>query len=389
MYAAGYELWICDAAGKKITKLPLHGPYAADFEYIKVVNGTGKFTLTASWELEPYQLQTDRQIQFWRSYPANRGVMRLDFLGFLRYYKLSQGREGRAKTIIKGHDANGLLDRRIVAYADGTAQATAASIEADDSMKDIVNENLHAGATDTARDLSALSEITFNIDADLTAGPVVDKSFSWRRVTDVLEEINELSYTGGTEIFYELKVAAVNPKTGKITYQFRTYTGQPGTDRTDLAKIQQRFIVSHSNGNLINSFYERDARKEQNYIYAVGPAEGENRDVEELSDTDRINASIFNRIEGFVDASNVDPDNETAEIQDIGNAQLARKRPRIRAGGRIVQTQYFVYGLNWGHGDKVTFDAFDRQFDGIIRVTELKVKSGVEEITGRVLHTAT
>ncbi len=381
-----YEIWICDAAGRRVQDLPIDGSHAIEFEYIKVVNGIGKFTLTVPTRLRAYDLRTDNQIQFWRGLTS---VLRLDFLGFLRYYKFQRDKDGRQQTVIKGHDPNGLLARRINAYADGTDNATAATIEADDAMKDIVNENLHSGATDSARDLSALSEISFKIDADLTAGPVLDSTFAWRRVTDILEEFNELSYTAGTEVFYELKVNGVDAVTGKVTYQFRTYTGQPGIDRSISSDVRRKRIISRKNGNLINDFYEVDARKERNYIYAVGPHEGENRDVEELSDTTRINASIFNRIEGFVDASNVDQDNETAEIQDVGNAELARKRPRIRAGGRVLSTDFFFYGHHWNHGDKVTIDVFDKQFDGIIRVTELKVRDGLEEVTGRVLHTGT
>ena len=55
----------------------------------------------------------------------------------------------------------------------------------------------------------------------------------------------------------------------------------------------------------------------------------------------------------------------------------------------MISTDFFAYGHHWNHGDKVTIDVFDKQFDGIIRVTELKVKDGVEEVTGRVLHTGT
>ncbi len=385
---ARYEVWVCDDAGRRLFLIDDTIGQGWEFEYIKVVNGIGKFTLKYPAVLRGKNVTIDNQIQFWRAGPSTTQPVRLDFLGFLRYFKYEQDNKRRRWTVIKGHDANGLLARRIVAYADGTDNATAATIEADDGMKDIVNENLHSGAV-AARDLSTLSEITFNIDNDLTAGPVLDSTFSWRRVTDVLEEFNELSYTAGTEVFYELRVGGVDAVTGKVTYQFRTYTGQPGIDRTITSKFKTLAIISEKNNNLIDQFYEEDARKEQNYIYAVGPAEGENRDVEELSDTARIGASIFNRIEGFVDASNVDPDNETAEIQDIGNEQLARKRPRIRAGGRIISSSFFNYGQHWYHGDRVTMDVFDRQFDGIVRVTELKVKDGLEQITGRVLHTGT
>jgi hypothetical protein len=257
-------------------------------------------------------------------------------------------------------------------------------------MKDVVNENLHSGATDTARDLSGKSGYDFNIEADQSDGGTFDQSFPWRRVSDVLNEMNEWSYTDGTEIFYELRIASVNPSSKKITYTFVTRTGQLGIDRTDLSRFGQRSIISYHYGNLVREFYEHDARKEVNYVYVLGPGEGENRSLEERTDSTRTNASIFNRIEGFVDASNVDPDNETAEMQAAGDEYLARKRPRIRAGGKVISIpNTFTYGRHWGHGDKMRVDVFGRQFDGIIRVTELRIRDGEEEVTGTILHIGT
>jgi hypothetical protein len=37
----------------------------------------------------------------------------------------------------------------------------------------------------------------------------------------------------------------------------------------------------------------------------------------------------------------------------------------------------------------VKIDVFGKQFEGIIRVTELKLEGGEETITGHVLHTST
>ena len=389
-----YELWICDPLGRRLTDLPTAGgptnvEWTADISYVKVVNRTGKFTIDYPFKLARRYVNRDNQIQLWRSPYGQQSVKRLDFFGFIRYFAWERDQNGQTRTILKGHDANGLLERRIVAYRDGTDQAKSASLETDDAMKDIINENYDAGATDTDRDLSAVAGLSFNVAGDLTAGPQLDQSYAWRRVSDVLEEMNEISYTGGTEIFYNVDVAIENIQTGKVNYRFRTFTGQIGTDRTDKTAPGRFSIFSTYNGNLANEYYEESAQNERNYIYVLGLEEGQNRDLEEVTDATRVNASVFNRMEGFVDASDVDPDNETAEMQDRGNAELARRRPKILAGGDILSTMDNRYGLDWFHGDKVTIDVFDTQFDGVIRLTKFDLKGGKETVTGRVIHSAT
>jgi hypothetical protein len=338
-----YEIRIADHKGRHLFILE-DWDAGYDFEYVKVVNGVGKFKLDYPAGLPDASLRIDHQIQFYRK---QGGVSRLDFLGFLRYHKTKRGRDGRTVTTMKGHDANGLLERRIVAYPGFEALAGSGGINVGDAMKKVVRSNYAGDATDSARDLTTLGSLTFTIAPNLADGPTVDKSFAWRRVIDVLQELNEYSYTGDAEVFFELQVNGIAPTTGKVTYNFRTSTGQPGRD------------LSVAN---------------QNNIYAV------------LSNR---NESIFNRVEGMVDGSSVDPDNETAELQALGDEELARKWPKIRAGGTIVSRPGFQYPNNWNHGDRVKIYVFGKQFEGIIRVTELKLEGGEETITGHVLHTST
>jgi hypothetical protein len=327
-----YEIRIADHKGRHLFILE-DWDAGYDFEYVKVVNGVGKFKLDYPAGLPDASLRIDHQIQFYRK---QGGVSRLDFLGFLRYHKTKRGRDGSMVTTMKGHDANGLLERRIVAYPGFEALAGSGGINVGDAMKKVVRSNYAGDATDSARDLTTLGSLTFTIAPNLADGPTIDKSFAWRRVIDVLKELNEYSYTGDDEVFFELQINSINPTTGKVTYNFRTSTGQPGRDLSVANQNNIYAVLSNRNETLIGEFYEEDSRKERNYIYVLGIGEGWKREQVERSDTARINQSIFNRVEGMVDGSSVDPDNETAELQALGDEELARKRPKIRAGGTIV-----------------------------------------------------
>jgi hypothetical protein len=376
--------------------MPSLGIGPSTFQYVKVVNGVGRFTLTVPQFLGNYVSATDNMVQFWRSGGTFRvdgktywAAKRLEFIGFIREHEFKRDRDGRATTTLRGTDINGLLDRRLVAYKDESSQATATAIPADNAMKDIVAENFTSTATDADRDLDALPGISLTVAADTSSGPNIEKSFAWRRVLDVLQEINEQSYTLGTEIFFDLRVSGINSQNSEIAYIFETYVDQPGRDMTFIGRVTQHLVASNENGNLVDEFYLDTGKRERNYIYVLGPGEGENRTLEERQDASRINISPFNRIEGFIDGSSVDPGNVTAEMQAIGDEELARYRPKIIAGGNLISTDRFQFGREWRHGDRMVMRVFNIQFNGIVRITDYKLQDGKETVKGHIRHSAT
>lgn len=362
-----FELYLDNDQGTRIALLE----DVIAFEWVRVANDIGRALLDmpASFDLD--SLAVDRLLELWRQ-PAG-GTMGLEFMGFLRYWQPFQTPEGLDVCRLVFVDLNDLLRRRIVAYAAGTSQAQRTN-QADDMAKDVVRDNL-AGNASAARDLTGKTGITFSVQADATAGPSITKAFSWQNVLAVLQDIADASRTAGTELYFD-----VVPVTA-TQWEFRTFTGQRGADRT-WPDGTNPLLFGEDFGNLAEPVLTLDRLSEINYAYAGGQGEGPSRVIEERSDTDRINASQWNRREGFADARN---SGTTAGVQAAGDELLAGGRPKQHFQGKLLDTEGVRYGRDWNFGDRVTISAFGEQFDAMVRRIYGRVdEDGFEELSALV-----
>ena len=349
------QIWMGSAQGERLTLLE----NVVRFHYVKAINGAGYFTLALPAHKSVDDLLTvDNFIQFW---PEINGRPLFDFIGFLRYWGWHGDDRGLIMTELGGPDQNDLLRRRIVAYKAGTSQTElSGSTLVDDGMKDIFYENFLAGATG-ARNIASLG---ITVDADQGAGPNLDRSFAWRRVVDILRDLNEASRAAGTEVFFEVVVASLDEK-GHPSLEFRTYTGQPGSDKT--SGSAQPVIVGLEYGNLEIPQLIYDWRNTENYVYAGGQGEESDRNVQEVSNSDQIAMSPYNRCEGFAQANN---ESTNEGVQGAGYARLGKYAPIARFTGYILGTEQTPYG-SWGLGDRVTVVFRDHVVDAVIRRVEI------------------
>lgn len=375
-------VWLCDAQGDKL--YPFEGEYDA-LNYTKVVNGAGKLHSfgAAADELARDLVQKDRQLQVWRR-PAG-GAIYLDFVALLRHWRWVLAGDGGIRLIVEDNDdQNGILKRRKVAYKSGTAQAIANTEAADNAMKRIFNENFLAGVTDSDRSLAHL----LTKEADKTAGPNISKAFSFDTVLEVFQEISQETRQAGNEVFFALAIREVDRNTGRLSFQFRTYTGQPGADRTH--DTLNPVIFSPQHGNIEEMELVYDHRGEENAIYVAGNGVGERRTVVEVEDVAAQGASIWNRCEGFVDAR--DAENTAQDLavgveellQARGQQRINETRPTMRLNGRVRSTEYSLYGRDWFVGDRVTVNALAVQFDALIRAANVNIQRGSERIISLV-----
>lgn len=380
--SAEYEVWLCNDRGEKLY------PFGGEFEslnYTRVVNGVGKlhgFSVRAD-ELDPDSVQVDYQLQVWRR-PAG-GANRLDFLAFIRHWKWQLDAGGAVKLVIEDcPDQNELLGRRIVAYYSGHVHAYAVNEPADNALRDVFDENLGESATDTARVLP----LTTREDTDPSLGPLIDKSYAWQSVMEVLPEISDESRQAGAEVFFDLAVNDVDYGGAWTTFQFRTYVGQPGADRTHDSENPVIFGPAFENVEEMERVH--DYRGEENAIYVAGQGVGGRRTVELVQDEAAQVASVWNRREGFVDArdvENVEMDAQTGANPLLiarGQQRLAETRPRAYISGRVRSTEHTLYGRDWDLGYRVTVNALKVQFDALIRVVNVQVQNGRERVTGLV-----
>ncbi len=177
----------------------------------------------------------------------------------------------------------------------------------------------------------------------------------------------------GTEVFFSIEPNVVTGSS--ISFQFRTTINQPGQD------VTSRVVFDQRRGNMREPSLEYDYSEEENYIYAAGQGEETARNIQQVYDTERYSASIWNRCEGFADARNQTADNG---VREAGRAQLEEGRPRIRASATPVDTAGTRFGIDWDFGDKVRWRYKNIEFDTIIRAVTISVENKREQIQARL-----
>ncbi len=362
-----HQVIVHDASGNRLGEIPVTA-----FEYEKIVNWYGNFSVTGpvnEWPLEWRGL--DYQYHFWRK--PRGGEWAVDFVGIQR----DRGREthGAMTTVtVEGFDQNELLDRRVIAYAAGTAQAQKTN-NIDDIMKAIVRENLGSDAVD-GRNTTNTFRLTVAPDEGLAAS--ITTGFAWQMLLETLRDLADNSAgqaTGAVALFFEIALAGYNGNHQPL-FQFRTKVGQPGINRTT---SNEHSGFSLGNSNISNVRYERSYADEINFVYAGGLGLKDDRNVQSAGDTTRINASPINRRETFVSASHV----EDADVLQVVYEELNAGRPTHALEATILDTETSPYQIAWGHGDKVSVFYDDGQFDEIIRRTQVRVVNKHETITGQ------
>lgn len=360
--AANYQIWITDPFGTRLAVVP-------DFisvEYTRTVNAVGTLTMTLPTGYARFVVPENR-VEVWRSVSGGPLYLDLETAWFIRRPGVSLQDDGQLVLTLTAFDGNHLLKRRVVPYYAGSSQA-AKTAAADDMMKTIVSENVASTASDYAGSTSrGLSSTLFTIQANLTAGPSITKTFPWRNVLTVLQEIADASATAGTYLAFDTVY------NGAGQYEFRTYTVQRGVDHR-FPGGQSPIIFDPQLGNLGNNELIYDYTEELNFIYAGGQGEGSNRVVQSASDSTRMGLSPFNRIEDFQDSRNSDA---TASILAEAQALVRAGRPKTIFNGAIIETATTRYGKEYSLGDMVTaqFQSFavDCRIDAVkVNVSEKK-----------------
>lgn len=352
------EVWIDDPTGARIS----HLDKLQTLDLIQSVNKVGQFNATISSDLDKIVLQRDNLLEFWQD-----GA--LEAVGFIRYWKFS----GLDKITIRGPDIKHLLERRIVAYAAESAQSKK-SDQADDMMKAIIRENFGASATDADRNLTSLG---LTVEADVALGPTINLAFAYQNVLEALMKINEASRNAGNEVWYDLVPGFSS--SNLLTAEFKTYVNQPGNDRRTASSSP--VLIGLDYGNLENAELEYDYREEVNYVYVGGAGEGAERLVREVEDATAEGASVWNRIEGFVDARS---DGDTSVLDNKGKAALAEKRGRITFSGEVIDTEQARYGRDWKLGDRVTARYLGQEYDCLIAATRQSVSDRGRTVRARL-----
>lgn len=361
---AQYEIWLARDDGTRIGYVDSY----ESLEYTIVANDVGACKLVLPGTVDRTLYAVDRRLEVWRQ--PDGGALAQESFFFIRHLRDLTDGNGVRRLEVNGVDGNYLLDGRIVAYAVGSAQADQTN-EIDDLMKAVVRENLGSTATDTTRDLTAAG---LTVMADVALGTSITKASSRRNVLELLRDLGDAARTAGTQVYFRIV------QTSATALEFRTYTGQPGIDRT-LTAGRSAILIGVEFGNLAEPALDEDYADEVGYAYAGGQGEGADRVIQTASDTARTGRSLWGRREAFADARN---ESATAGVTAAANALLAERRPRRRFSGKLLDVPGTQYGRDWNWGDKVTASYAGLQFDCTVRAVRVSVTADGDDVDARL-----
>jgi len=339
---AMYEIWVADANGQNTFICTDY----LEAEWTRTQNEIGTLNLRFPYRYDPTRFARDTRIAIYGSIGGAPSALDGPTIYFVRQRGIALSESGEYVRTIRAFDANYLLSGRFVDYVAGSSQASK-SAAADDMLKAIVRENLGSSAgSATGRNLSAY----LTVEADASSGVAIEKSFAWRNVLTVLQEIARTSTEQGTWLGFDVTATSL---TDPLT--FRTWVGQRGADRRYAGT--NPLLIAPEFGNLSPVSLDEDWSEEVTAITCGGQGEGAARTIVRTEDTTRITASPFGRRESFEDARN---SGTLAAVTDEAAAALRAGQSRISFSGTVHETSTVLFGHDYGYGDLITI-SFDHQ----------------------------
>lgn len=336
-------------------------------EYVLVENDVGSLSLTIPPVVPFDAIPQDMRIEVWRSIDGGQPYCEGSG-GDAAVWLVESKRKilsGSEKLIsLTAVDAKDLLRRRFVDYYSGSSQSSK-QFALDDMMKLIVVENLsnltYGGVYATGRDLSTW----LSIQAYTSQLPNKKKSFAWRNVLTVLQEICAQSAGEGKYAAFDLVRLTQTVMEFRTFYDVRgTYKGLGVSNGVPLG-----IVVSPETGSLTSPVLEYDWSDAANYVRVGGEGEGSARLTGQSIDPIQIAQSPFARRERFLDARNSGGDQAGLTTEAV--MAVFANRPRLRFSGTIVDTASIKYGRHYRHGDIIGAQWEETALD--VRVTKVKV----------------
>lgn len=325
-------------------------------EYARQETEVGALTLTLPYQDYGRELfPKDGLIEVWNNLETGGTSLELETVWLMRRvrYLASVG-----VWEITAYDLNHLLKRRLIDYNPGNTYTEKLGT-GDDVGKDLVSENLGAGATDTTRSIATY----LSIQSKVSAAASVRISCSRQEVLKTLQDIASSSYQQGTYLAFDTVVTQLPGQSGpNLKFEFRSYTGQRGVDRRGQIYLGPDF------GNLIDVEVDEDASAEVTRAISTGQGVDNALAVQRVDDLARWESSPFGLMEGSRQASNA---LTATDLLNDARALLKQGVPIKTISGKLVSQPGVEYNVDWGWGDRVEVQV--RGIGYICRVTGIHV----------------
>lgn len=374
MPIADYQIWLADSA------IGVHYDILDDFSRLQYtlqtnavmsakISFSGTFARIAA-------IRPDTRIEIWRRVAGGAWMLEGSTVWFLRRPRYTYSRTGGELLVLECVSVDHIISGRTVAYNATTAQAKKSGA-VDDVLKALVRENLGSSAV-TARDLSAYLAVA----ADVSLGPALTAmDFGWHKLDSAFSDIVKAASELGTNLYWQ--IVALPTASNGHTFEFRTWVGQRGVDRSDPGTIGNpvRFGVQHGNVDRVD--LEWDYTQEATVCYALGTGQGANLVTASYEDTARSARSPFGRREVTRNARTA-----TDTLADVAKAGCNAGRPVRRARMDLIDTDGCTYGRDYGFGDVVTATLRGETDTYRIEAISVDVDKVHETITARCDSTA-
>lgn len=309
----------------------------------------------------------DCQFQVWRSDKENGIPWYLEWEGLFITPLRNTGGDGD-KTFTGYFAGYGdLLTRRINAHKATTAGADKSGI-ASTVMIEFAREN--AGDLATVAHARLIGGVTPGL--GFGADPIAGGTWSGARAFDnLLEILQGIAQASGVDF----DVVGVGP----ALFEFRTYAGQRGTDRTvtGLSATTARngagyapVVFAPELGNMVTPSYALSRDGSVNRAFALGQGDGELRDVVVRANQPDQVVSPFNLREAARQATDEDT---TAGLRAVADEILFKLQPRESFNFSVLQTGGALYGVvapgpgklgvtyyTWGDRVTARYDTIER-----------------------------
>lgn len=347
----GFSCFISDTAGARIYRLDKVDALNCTL----VTNGISAFSVAVPIKAKPY-VKKDHIVEIW---------YRGKFLcgGFIRTWSISD-----YSIALSCPSFEYLLSGRIIAYAAGTSEADKTDY-ADDMIKAIVRENLGSSAT-------ASRQLSITVQADTSAGETISRAFSHYKVLDTIQNLALESAENGTRLYFGFRPYF---ESDNIALVFETTTNQWGTNHD--AESNSPLTFSKQFGNLENYVEEFDYWDEINDVYVGGQGLGEDRIVEQVTDTIAATNTPWARRERFLSYTS---ELTTTGLQNAGKAVLYASRGKETFSANLLDTPLTQFNLDWQWGDKVAILQNGRDLVGIVEKIRLRSQEDRETLTAKV-----
>lgn len=317
----------------------------------------------------PGSFQIDGRLEFWREIEGGRSVLDTDTSFFIRRRRRVRQEGGEVNLTVSGPSAVEILNRRIVAWPAGSAQAVSNG-PIDDIMLVVMRENFGTAA-DPDREVST---DYLDIPANLSLGSTLKIRYARRNILELFRELSDASLQTSVPIFFDVV------RHDQRALRFQPFAGQRGADHS--ASSPAPVVFSAETGNLSQDMLDENYEDEITVAWAGGQGEEADRVMGVGFDLVRLARSPWGWRETFIDGR--DSTDSTA-LGSEASAAVVSGRPKNTVSATLLSTEQTRYGQHWGFGDRVVSEIFGFQFDVWVNAVSVTLTpDGKEEVVAKV-----